>query len=149
MTVKAPGQAILVAAVAAALLAGCGSPEATPSASSSSTSNSPVGSSEIAAPATTTTPSVADDATVVDIAISSGTVTPTNGQAQGSVGRPIVLRVSSDVTDSLHVHSVPEHTFSVQPHPNQEFEFTVDVPGQVDIELHDLSRTVVTIQVRP
>ena len=85
----------------------------------------------------------------MDINIAGGVVAPTNGQAQGKVGKPIVLKVGSDVSDSLHVHSVPEHTFQVEPRPDQEFEFTVDVPGQVDIELHDLNRTVVTIQVRP
>lgn len=60
-----------------------------------------------------------------------------------------MLQVTSDVADQLHVHSVPEHTFNIEPRPDQTFEFTVDVPGQVDIELHDLNRTVVTIQVRP
>lgn len=86
---------------------------------------------------------------MVNIDIAGGAVTPTNGQAQGSVDKPVILRVSSDVSDQLHVHSVPEHTFQVEPRPAQEFEFTVDVPGQVDIELHDLNRTVVTVQVRP
>ncbi len=86
---------------------------------------------------------------MVEVLIAGGTVTPTNGQAQATVGKPIVLQVTSDVADQLHVHSIPEHTFNIEPRPDQSFEFTVDVPGQVDIELHDLNHTVVTIQVRP
>ena len=70
-------------------------------------------------------------------------------QAEAAVGEPIVLAVSSDVADSIHVHSIPEHVFEVQPRPAQRFEFTVDVPGSVDVELHDLNRTIVTIAVRP
>jgi hypothetical protein len=81
--------------------------------------------------------------------IAGGTVTPTNAQAQAVAGRPIPLAVSSDVVDELHVHSVPEHTFDVDARPDQQFEFTVEVPGRVDVELHDLHRTVVTIEVLP
>jgi hypothetical protein len=54
-----------------------------------------------------------------------------------------------DCYPQLHVHSVPEHTFDVEARPGQVFEFTVDVPGRVDVELHDLGRIVVTIHVRP
>jgi hypothetical protein len=76
-------------------------------------------------------------------------VTPTNAEAQAEAGQPIVLQVTSDAVDSLHVHSVPEHVFDVAATPAQRFEFTVDIPGRVAVELHDLHVTVVTIEVRP
>jgi hypothetical protein len=57
--------------------------------------------------------------------------------------------VDSDTVDSLHVHSVPEREFDVSANPGQRFEFTVDIPGRVAVELHDLHVTVVTIEVRP
>jgi len=76
-------------------------------------------------------------------------VTPTNAQVQAKTGQPIVLEVSSDAVDSIHVHSVPERTFEVEARARQRFEFTVDVPGRVDVELHQLHRTVVTIEVSP
>jgi hypothetical protein len=91
-------------------------------------------------------PAKADSRTVIDVTIAGGTVTPTNAQALAVAGRPILLAVTSDVVDELHVHSVPEHTFA---RPDQQFEFTVEVPGRVDVELHDLHRTVVTIEVLP
>lgn len=145
-TVRRAG--VVTAAIVCASVVGCGSPAA-PSEPSAPTSETPSSGTAPPAAPSTAPPSTAADATVVDIGIADGVVTPTNGEAKGQVGKPIVLRVSSDVQDSLHVHSVPEHTFQVEPRPDQEFEFTVDVPGQVDIELHDLNRTVVTIQVRP
>ncbi|TQR87681.1 hypothetical protein D8S82_05685 [Mycobacterium hodleri] len=144
-TVRRAG--VVTAAILCASVVGCGSPAA-PSGSSAPSETPSAGTAPPAA-SSTAPPSTAADATVVDIGIADGVVTPTNGEAKGQVGMPIVLRVSSDVPDSLHVHSVPEHTFQVEPRPDQRFEFTVDVPGQVDIELHDLNRTVVTIQVRP
>jgi hypothetical protein len=47
------------------------------------------------------------------------------------------------------VHSVPDHTFQVAATANQTFQFSVGVPGNVDVELHHLDRTIATIQVRP
>jgi hypothetical protein len=75
-------------------------------------------------------------------------VTPTNKPLTASVGQPIVFRVNSDVADQLHVHSQPEHDFTVAPGQGQQFEFTVRVPGTVEVELHELNRTIATIQVR-
>ena len=85
---------------------------------------------------------------VVDVTIKGGEVTPTNEPLQGAVGEPIVIRVNSDAADQLHVHSNPEHTFTVEPKNGQSFQFTVDVPGKVDVELHHLDKTVATITVQ-
>lgn len=145
MSVRAPSAWIVTAAMVCVALVGCGASPPSPPTVSTSTN--------VALPPSSAAPSpsspAAVDATVVEIAIAGGVVTPTNGQVQGSVGKPIVLKVNSDVADQLHVHSSPENTFDVEPRPGQSFEFTVNVPGQVDVELHDLNRTVVTIQVRP
>ena len=85
---------------------------------------------------------------VVDLNVSGGNVTPTNSEFKAKIREPIQLRVNSDVPDELHVHSVPDHTFPVEAKPGQTFQFTVDVPGRVEVELHKLHRTVATIQVR-
>ena len=86
---------------------------------------------------------------VVDVTIAKGQVTPVNATLQAKVSQPITFRVTSDVADELHVHSSPDHEFKVAAAPNQTFRFSVDVPGNVDVELHHLDRTVATIQVRP
>src|SRR5262245_24598921 len=52
---------------------------------------------------------------VLDITIGGGAVTPKNAEVQAKVGQPLVMRVDSDVADTLHVHSVPEYTFDVEP----------------------------------
>lgn len=131
---------IMVAAVA--VVAGCGSPPAPTSSSSAAPSASPQ------TPGSTPSAS-AEAGTVIDISIDGGAVTPTNAEAQAVAGQPIVLKVSSDAVDSLHVHSVPENVFDVAATPDQHFEFTVNIPGRVAVELHDLHVTVVTIEVRP
>lgn len=111
-------------------------------------SSAPGATSSIASAVTPPAPATSSG-TVIDVTISQGSVAPTNAEAAAAVGQPIVLEVSSDAPDSIHVHSVPEHVFEVQARPDQRFEFTVDVPGRVDVELHELNRTIVTITVRP
>ena len=134
----------LVALTAAALLlAGCGSND----------SGGAVSTSSAGAPANTGVPQMSDQQSpparvVVDVTIKGGTVTPTNEQVKAKVGEAIVFSINSDVADQLHVHSNPEHEFTVAATPNQMFQFTVTVPGNVDVELHGLNRTIATLQVQ-
>lgn len=132
--------AIGILAAVTLLTAGCGGSQDTDTASSSPTQ-------------ATGAPDMPDqqrptDRTTIDITIEGGKVTPTNEQVQAKLNEPIVLRVNSDAADELHVHSVPEHIFKVAPKPGQQFQFTVEVPGNVEIELHELNRVVATVQVR-
>ncbi|MDA2894075.1 hypothetical protein PDG61_24420 [Mycolicibacterium sp. BiH015] len=134
-------QKLLATSVAALLLAGCGS--TTETAESSTQSNT-----------ATVNPSEMTDAQnpperlVIDVTIKGGKVTPTNEQLQAGLGEQIVIRVDSDAADELHVHSSPEHTFPVAIGPAQSFQFSVGVPGRVDVELHELGTTIATIQVQ-
>lgn len=133
-----------VISIAVALAgAGCGS-TATPSMDTSASVEAPSPTSAAVAP---TTPS--ESGTLVAVTIAGGTVDPSNAEATAVAGQPITLEVNSDTSDSIHVHSVPDYVFEVQARPGQRFEFTVDVPGRVDVELHELNRTIVTITVRP
>jgi hypothetical protein len=131
---------LALAAAAAILLAGCGGNKSTDETS--------------AAPPTSADPSAMTDAQtppqrlLVDVTIKSGTVTPTNEQLTASVEQPIVIRVDSDAADELHVHSTPEHSFPIAVGPGQSFQFTVDMPGRVDVELHTLNKTIATIAVQ-
>ena len=125
----------------AVVVPGCSSPRTEPAASSQ-TPSAAASSPEPSAGST-------DAGLVIDITIAAGTVTPTNATLTATVGTPITMRVSSDAGDELHVHSVPEHTFAVQAQPDQSFQFTVDVPGRVEIEVHHLEKTVAIVQVRP
>jgi sporulation-control protein spo0M len=98
-------------------------------------------------------PDMADDQAppkrlVVDVMIQGGKVTPTNEQVESTVNQPIIIRVNSDVADELHVHSNPEHTFKIEAKQGQSFQFSVNVPGKVDVELHQLKKTIATIAVQ-
>jgi hypothetical protein len=114
------------------------------------TAQSPAAGATSSTAASASSPAPSPSAgTFIGVTISEGSVAPTNAEAEAVAGQPIILEVSSDAADSIHVHSIPEHVFAVQARPGQRFEFTVDVPGRVDVELHELNRTIVTITVRP
>ena len=85
---------------------------------------------------------------VIDVTIKGGNVTPSNAQLQAAAKEPIVIRVDSDAVDELHVHSNPEHKFNVAAKPMQSFQFPVDVPGKIDVELDHLNRIIATITVQ-
>jgi hypothetical protein len=85
---------------------------------------------------------------VIDVNIKGGQVDPTNAQLQAAVNEQIVIHVNSDAADQLHVHSNPEHSFNVEAKPMQTFQFTVGVPGKVDVELHNTKKTIATIAVQ-
>lgn len=128
-----------VAAVAL-LVAGCGS-------STSPDDSSTASSTGTAAPEMTDQ-QAPPERVVIDVTVAGGNVSPTNQQVQAKVKQPIIVRVNSDAADQLHVHSNPEHTFDIKPENGQAFQFTVDVPGKVDVELHHLDKTVATITVQ-
>lgn len=146
MTATHPDKRFLaLLAAGAVLLAGCGGGGDSENAQSSSTTPS----------ATTINPSdmqndqAPPDRLLIDVTIKGGEVNPTNAALDAKVNEPIVVKVNSDVADELHVHSSPEHTFKIEAKPAQQFQFSVDVPGNVDIELHHLGTTVATVQVQP
>jgi hypothetical protein len=142
---RAAAKDLLLIVVVGAAVAACGSA----SEPSTATTTQAAASETASGTSPSTSATTASDETVLDITIVGDQVTPTNAQAQAAAGEPIVLEVSSDVVDVLHVHSVPEQKFDVAARPDQRFEFTVEVPGRVDVELHDLHRTVVTFEVLP
>jgi PBP1b-binding outer membrane lipoprotein LpoB len=134
---------LLALTTAALLLAGCGG----------SSGSGDVSTSSAAAPAMTGAPQMSDqqappERVVIDVTLRNGQVTPTNEQLKGKVGDPIVVKINSDAVDQLHIHSNPEHTFDVAAKVNQSFQFTVAVPGKVDVELHEMNRTIATIDVQ-
>ncbi|MBY3989404.1 hypothetical protein HQO84_00370 [Rhodococcus fascians] len=135
-----PLRAAIIGCATVALVAGCGSS----SGGTSPTAVEPVPSTD-----STAALSAQPDILRMSLSIDGGTVEPTNQRLDAFVGQTISMSITSDVTDELHVHSVPEHTFEIEPGKDQLFTFTVDVPGQVDIELHHSDRTVATLVVRP
>lgn len=136
---------VIVLAAAALLAAGCSGSDKSKTAESAASTTPSV---TTVAPSDMTNQQQAPNRLVIDVTIKAGEVTPTNASLQSKVKEPIVVRVNSDAADELHVHSTPDHTFKIEPRAGQQFQFTVDVPGTVEIELHHLNRTIASVQVQ-
>lgn len=96
--------------------------------------------------ASETPPSTADPV-VLDVTIADGVVRPAGEKLEAEVGQDIELRIDSDASDSLHVHSSPEQEYDVEPGDDQVFTFSVDTPGQVEVESHETETVVAMIVV--
>lgn len=118
-------------------LAGCGS-TSEPSSDASATSE-PTPSATTEAPKGVT----------VEIEFANGEVVPRDDKIDVKVGEPVTLHVVSDVAEEIHVHSDPEHSYEVAAGDDKTFTFTIDTPGQVAVEAHELDVTIVELVARP
>jgi hypothetical protein len=143
----------LCASAALAGLAGCGGSDgsgdaAAPSAPSLSVS---VPSPATTAPATTAeAPATPQSAEQVTIAVAYA-----NGKLEGGVktvkvkkGAHIVLDVTSDVDDEVHVHG-PDLKRDVTAGTPAHLEFDLPDPGRYEVELEQRGLPIADIQVQP
>jgi hypothetical protein len=126
-----------VGVTALLLLTGCASGASDESGADSA---SPAPGSSVSTPS--------HDAVKVPIRILGGQVTPSGSLVHAKVGQPIDLVVTTDAASEIHVHSNPEHEYEVPAGAHQVvFEFTIDQPGEVDVESHTLDALIVKLQV--
>jgi hypothetical protein len=137
--------AAAVATVVAVTLAGCsGSDE--PSAGGEETSSA--SPSESASDSGGESPSASEDeGTVIEIQIKGDTIEPQGKSVEVKAGEPVTLKVSSDRTAELHVHSSPEQELEVEK-GESTLSLTLDTPGVVDVEEHESDVVVLRLEVR-
>jgi hypothetical protein len=126
-------------------------PPAATTTAAATTTDAPATTEEPPPPATTeaspATTTVAGPA-VVRIVVVGGQ--PEGGIRRASVrrGREVIVRVSSDVADHIHLHGY-DLIADVAPGAPAELTFVADVPGRFEIELEDRGVPIADIQVRP
>jgi hypothetical protein len=83
----------------------------------------------------------------IDITIEGDSVSPNGERVQVAAGVPLELVVTADAPGTLHVHSSPEQELSYE-EGTTTLELTVDQPGIVDVESHELGKVIVQLEVR-
>lgn len=106
--------------LAVALLAGCGDDEPDPGTS-------------------------APDA--IEITFSDGSVSPRGERVEVEAGEEIELVVKADEPGGLHIHTQPEQELEYGA-GTTNLTLTIDEPGVVDVEAHELEIVVVQLEVR-
>ncbi|MEO5653109.1 MAG: hypothetical protein ABIN79_11855 [Marmoricola sp.] len=141
------------AAACSVLLLGAGAVGCGSDSTSSATGPTPDASSS---PTPETTPSLTSDATpsattvtgtTIDITITATSVDPSGQQLKVQAGKPITLRITAEGSGELHVHSSPEQEIAY-PSGTSEHTLTLDQPGLVDVEDHELDKLIVKLEVR-
>jgi plastocyanin len=84
---------------------------------------------------------------VVTLTERDGSISASSDLVKAAVGQRIRFVVTSDAADEIHVHSVPDHEFEVQPGRRQTFTFAVATPGTVEVESHGLDVTILKLEI--
>ncbi len=140
-------RAALAALPAALVLTGCGgsdtSEEAAPESNAIETrapASPPVGFGVAA------TPSPSAAGRVIDVRLAGGQVSGVESRVPATVGEQLVLRITSDVADEVHVHGY-DKTADVPAGGTVEIPLTTDIPGSFEVELHDLGTMLFQLRV--
>lgn len=118
-------------------------PSASASASSSTAPGSPAGSGRSPAPGETPGQNVK----TIAVTVEDGTVTPKPGRVDVPLGTTVRLEVTSDVADEVHVHGY-ERELGLRPGETTSLQFVADVPGVFEVETHESSSLLLSLQVR-
>lgn len=82
----------------------------------------------------------------IDITFENGTVDPSGDRVEVDVDQPVELVVEADTAGEIHVHSEPEQEFEYDA-GTTTLPLTIDKPGVVDVESHDLDQVIVQLEV--
>ncbi|MGY1730007.1 hypothetical protein ACI798_00690 [Geodermatophilus sp. SYSU D01045] len=129
---------LTLAALAVVALSGCAG---TAPSDAGTPSGTPAPSPE-ASTAAPTTP--AGRALAVQVA--GGQVTGDTGRVPVPAGEHVTLTVTGDVADEVHVHGYDLEA-ALAPGTPATVEFTADVPGVFEVELHGAGTVLLSLQV--
>jgi hypothetical protein len=136
-----------VAAVSCLFLsAGCGQDD--PSAADEPSSAKPSASTGESADGSAPSGSApSGSAQRIAITFDGDSVSPSGKRVEVAAGEPVELVVTADAPGEIHVHSSPEQELQYKA-GTTTLELTIDQPGVVDVESHDLEKTIVQLEVR-
>ena len=83
----------------------------------------------------------------INVTIEGDDMTPNGDRVEVEVGQPIELVVKADAEGEIHVHSDPEHEFEYAEGTTTLKAFTIDKPGVVEVESHELEKLIVQLEV--
>jgi hypothetical protein len=82
----------------------------------------------------------------IEVTFSGDTVTPNGERVEVDAGEEIEFVVKADEPGSLHVHSNPEQELEYGA-GTTNLTLTIDEPGVVEVEAHELEVVVVQLEV--
>lgn len=113
-------------------------------AGTEATSTVPAVPSAAASP--TVGPPAGDDRQVITLTYAGGKAGGDTGRVKVPLGATVVLRITSDVADQVHVHGIDAYV-DLTPGQQVERQLVADTPGVFEVELHDAGTLLTRLQV--
>lgn len=88
------------------------------------------------------------DGTVVNVEFVAGEVRTAKKRVVVPAGSKVRIVVTSDVADEVHLHGVDKYV-ELTPGKPVPYDFTADIPGTFEVELHQAGDLLFTLQVQP
>ena len=132
--------------VAALMLAACGddgSPQATGTTITTAAASTTTGPGATSGPTTT----AADTTPTIEVTVVGGKPQGGVRREQVKTGETLVLRVTADVADEVHLHGY-DKSADVAPGTPAEIRFTADIPGVFEVELEQRKQKLIELEVR-
>ncbi len=141
-------RAALVVAGVAVLLTGCaaGQQQEAASAADAATSSPSAAPSATQTPTDAAAPSPTPSVRTVAVFYAGGEVTGTSGREEVPVGEQVVLRISSDVAEQVHVHGYDLEGV-IPAGGSVDIPLTASIPGVFEVELHDSGKVLFQLRV--
>lgn len=108
---------------------------------------SPTGASATPTAEATSSPTPSETASVIDVRVAEGQVQGP-GRVAVPLGGSVVLHVTSDVADEVHVHGY-DLTEEVAAGGTATLSFAADIPGVFEVELEERHLRLLELEVRP
>ena len=141
---------LLAGCSAAGATAGSTGPQSTPEAltASPTTPSSGPSASRSAVTQMTARPtaSTSAQATVIEVRLAKGAVTPPTGRVKVPLGSRVVIRFTSDIADTVHVHGYDVEK-AVRAGTTTDIAFVADLQGTFEVETHDSTMVLMQLQV--
>jgi hypothetical protein len=84
----------------------------------------------------------------IPITIKGTTISPNGTRIDAAVDQKIVLDVTSDSATEIHVHTGGDGLPIEVAKGHHTYHFTVSRPGQVEVEVEELKKTLFQLEVR-
>jgi nitrogenase subunit NifH len=141
---------VAVVLAAAVLLAGCGDDEdSTETADQTPIEDTGAATAPVTSEGADQTPvstaAAEPEGTVIEVTVAGGQVKG-GGRTSVPLGDAVTIRVTSDVTDHVHLHGY-DVLADVAAGGTAELVFTADIPGVFEVELEDAGLALLELEI--
>ena len=84
---------------------------------------------------------------VITVTIEGDSVTPNGDRIEVDRGQDVELDITADAAGEIHVHSTPEQELEYDEGESTVTIRGIEQPGTVDVEVHDLEKIIVQLEV--